>query len=232
MATATAGTPSLAEACPTRAPVTVPEPSRPPDDVPKGPVDTRFLRYPYEKDNEGFTAQVRRRDRYRAGRDVWARASIAGGYVPKHHGRARVAARAGTRFVGLDTTAHAVTRVRDTAEFFYGSANVSVPIIVPRLTVRFGGGLRYGVFGRIQSDRIDEAAVGWNLTSSVDAFLVKPLVISTQIDMGRVGGEFAVQWHASAGVVVRGVELFAALDYLATKSTKVGSPLVGLRLWM
>lgn len=223
---------SAAAQCPIRAPAMVPEPACPPPDPPSGPIDTRFLKYPYEDDNKGHAVQSPREDRYRPGRELWGRIAAEGGFIPKNHGRARLGLRAGTDFLELDSAAQAVTGLPGRHAFYVGSTSLSYPFVGERGTVRFGGGLRYHVLGRLPSGGIAEGGVGWNLATSTDIFPIKPLVISSQLEVGQVQRRWTVQWRASAGVVLRGVEVMASLDYFAMKGLRFGGPMFGVRLWM
>ena len=210
----------------------VPEPACPPPDPPSGPIDTRFLKYPYEDDNASHAVQSPREDRYRPGREVWGRIAAEGGWIPKNHARGRLGFRAGSDFVELDSAVQGVTGLPRGQAFYVGSTSVSFPFVGKRSTVRAGGGLRYHVLGRFPSGRIVEGGVGWNLALGADVFPIKPLVLSGQFEVGHANNLLAVQGRASVGVVLRGVEVLASLDYFRSKALSFGGPLVGVRLWI
>ena len=180
----------------------------------------------------GHTIQARRDDRSVAGRAVWARVSAEGGVIPKTHGRARVAARVGGNILEWGAAAHGLVRAADHDSHAYGTSTLALPIMTKRLSMRVGGGLRYALRSRVPQEGLDTFALGWNVTAGADFFPRRPLVLSSRVDLGRLQTGWVAHWRASAGVMIRGVELLASADYLVSAQARIGGPMLGIRLWI
>jgi hypothetical protein len=72
---------------------------------------------------------------------------------------------------------------------------------------------------------------GWNFTYGADFYPVKPLVISTLLDVGSVGAAGVFHVRATAGLVYERWEVFGGYDFLRIGSVNLQGPLVGVRLW-
>jgi len=210
----------------------VPEPHcAPPAPLP-GPRDTRFLRHPYEAGAVGHTVQARRADRSVPGRTVWARVAAEGGVISKTHGRARVAARIGGRILEWGGTAHGLVRAEDHDSLAYGTSTLALPLVAKRLSMRVGGGIRYALRSRVPQAGVDTFALGWNVTTGADYFPLRPFVLSSRIDVGRLPTGWVAHWRGSVGVMLRGVEVLASADYLLSGQARIGGPMLGFRLWI
>jgi hypothetical protein len=72
-----------------------------------------------------------------------------------------------------------------------------------------------------------------NWTYGIDAYPIKPLIVSGVIDVGAVEGEMDFHTRGSVGANFRHVECFLGYDYrrLQYRKLDLHGPLLGLRLW-
>jgi hypothetical protein len=110
-------------------------------------------------------------------------------------------------------------------EMFLGDAN---------LTFRFAQSekvqLRTGLGFRWLADRHD-SAFGVNFLYGGDFFPVKPLVVSTVMELGTLGSATVFHARATAGLMHSRWELFAGFDWLRIGSVDLHGPVAGVRLW-
>ena len=72
---------------------------------------------------------------------------------------------------------------------------------------------------------------GFNFTYGADLFLVKPLVLSLELDAGTLGKVGAFHARGTAGVLWRGWEVFTGYDYRRIGPVDLQGPVAGVRLW-
>lgn len=90
--------------------------------------------------------------------------------------------------------------------------------------VRAGLGLNW------LGDRYD-TDFGVNFTVGADFFPVRPIVLSTELDLGTVGDAQMLHLSGTAGWMMGRMELFGGYDYRRIGDAVIEGPLVGLRLW-
>ncbi len=100
-----------------------------------------------------------------------------------------------------------------------------------RFECRSGLGFRYlaDLTDDVKGD--DDFDAGFNFLYGVDFFPVRPLVISSQIDLGTLGEAFVFHGRTTFGVMLLDWELYAGYDYLRVESVDLHGPVVGLRYW-
>jgi hypothetical protein len=72
---------------------------------------------------------------------------------------------------------------------------------------------------------------GFNFTYGADFFPVRPLVLSTALDVGDLGWAAVVHGRGTVGLIHRGGEVFAGYDFLRIGSVNLQGPVLGLRFW-
>ena len=72
---------------------------------------------------------------------------------------------------------------------------------------------------------------GINLTTRLDIFPVKPLVMTGEVDYGWVGGAEMFHGSLSAGFMWDRVELFTGYDFRKIGGVELEGPMFGVRLW-
>jgi hypothetical protein len=79
----------------------------------------------------------------------------------------------------------------------------------------------------------DNAATnfGFNFNYGIDWFPVKPLVFSSEIDLGTLGKSWLFHARTSAGIVVQGTEFYLGYDYYDIGNAQFNGLSTGVRLW-
>ena len=72
---------------------------------------------------------------------------------------------------------------------------------------------------------------GFNFTYSSDWFPRRPWILSSEIDLGRLGSASLFHIRATAGVQLRCTEFFGGYDYYDVGETPIGGFVSGLRFW-
>lgn len=73
---------------------------------------------------------------------------------------------------------------------------------------------------------------GWNFTYGVDLFPVEPVVVSTTIDLGKVGDASLIHLRSTLGVMITPrVHLYSGYDLRDYEGTTVHSLLTGMEIW-
>lgn len=72
---------------------------------------------------------------------------------------------------------------------------------------------------------------GFNFTYGADFYPARPWILSTTLDLGRIGSTSRFHVRATGGFLYRGVELFGGYDFLEIGDVQIGSPIVGINLW-
>lgn len=90
--------------------------------------------------------------------------------------------------------------------------------------------VRSGLGVRIMTDN-HATHYGWNFNYSGDLFPIKPLILSTSLDVGTLGEAWVVRARQTAGVSFREWEMYLGYDFLRIGSTNLQGPVIGLRYW-
>jgi hypothetical protein len=102
------------------------------------------------------------------------------------------------------------------------------------LTFRFVQGERIqmhtGLGFRLLADRSDTRA-GVNFLYGADLYPIKPLIVSSSIDLGNLDAAFLVHGRCTLGVAYRNWELLTGYDFLRVGSVNLQGPLLGVRTW-
>jgi hypothetical protein len=95
----------------------------------------------------------------------------------------------------------------------------------PRAQMRFGLGWRY---------MIDAIGVenGFNLTFALDLFLIRPMVISANADVGNLGQALFFHGRLTIGAIIKRVEIFAGYEAMLIGPVLFHGPVGGIRLWL
>ncbi len=89
---------------------------------------------------------------------------------------------------------------------------------------RIGAGINW-----FDSRSVSDA--GLNATVKVDYFPVQPIILSGEVDYGRVGDAEMFHGSVSVGVILNRFEVFSGYDYRKIGPVKLEGPLFGLRVW-
>jgi hypothetical protein len=200
---------------------------------PPRPRFQRFLRrWPYEAGKSGWVVDPWARDQAEQ-RRVAGRLEAEGAYLYRGLWRTGVAARVGTARVDVDSQLSFLLDVPNREALYLGDTSLNIaPVARPRLVWRVGGGGRYMLDARVPGAGPREHALGWNVNTSLDAFPVRPFVISARLDRGTLYQTPVWRARASVGVVRERFELYAGYEHTQIERLALGGPLVGLRLWL
>jgi hypothetical protein len=89
--------------------------------------------------------------------------------------------------------------------------------------------MRSGIGFRVLADH--DADFGFNFTYGGDFFPLRPLVLSTLVDLGNVGSAFVVHARGTVGAILGSWEIFAGYDFFRIGSVNLQGPLLGVRFW-
>jgi hypothetical protein len=190
-------------------------------------------RFPYEAGKEGWvvspwTSSVRERHRRVAGR-----LEAEGAYLYKGLWRSGVAARVGTPRVDVDSQLSFYLDVPNRDALYLGDTSLNLaPVAEPRVVWRVGLGARYMLDARLPGPGPREYAMGWNVNTSIDAFPVRPFVISARLDRGTLYHTPVWRARATVGIVRERFELYAGYEHTQIERVALGGPALGLRLWL
>jgi hypothetical protein len=105
------------------------------------------------------------------------------------------------------------------------------PVLRPRMTLWVGAGTNAMVDMRRNADGRYPLAYGYNLTSSVDVFPVRPLVVSGRMDVGRAGDAPVIAARGTAGLMMNRVEVYGGYEMMRIGDRALRGPMFGLRVW-
>ncbi len=106
-----------------------------------------------------------------------------------------------------------------------GSTNgVIAPVLHPKLMWWIGGGVNYAT-------QPSGVRVGPNLTSTIDLFLRRPLVMSARGDVGVIDGKPTAAGRGSIGFMLKNFELYAGYEARRLGDLILQGPMVGARAW-
>jgi len=110
-------------------------------------------------------------------------------------------------------------------EFWLGDANLTF-LFAQSDKVQF----RTGLGCRWLADD-GESDFGINFLYGGDFYPVKPLIVSTCLELGNLGSAFVVHGRATAGAILSRFEFFGGYDWLRIGTVDLHGPVVGVRLW-
>ena len=77
----------------------------------------------------------------------------------------------------------------------------------------------------------DNFDAGFNFTYGFDWFPVRPLVVSSTIDLGALGGATLFRSRTTVGAMIDRFEAYSGFDYLNVEGIDVPMGIAGLRIW-
>jgi hypothetical protein len=102
------------------------------------------------------------------------------------------------------------------------------------LTYRFAqceaAEMHAGVGFRLRTDDVN-TRWGFNFLYGGDWYPAKPVVASSQFEVGQLGANWVYHLRGTLGVAYRHVELFGGYDFLRLGTANIQRPLAGLRFW-
>ena len=132
-----------------------------------------------------------------------------------------------TRF-GIDTQWNYFSEDRGSFgndHLWVGDANIVFRFAqTERLAMRSGLGVNW-----LADDIGGEA--GFNFTYGIDYFPCRPLVLSAEMDLGRVGDATLFHGRAAAGVIFGHTEAFVGYDYYDIGDAQIHGPFAGIGIW-
>ena len=135
------------------------------------------------------------------------------------------------RFVGDANLSYLLDR-RAQEALYLGNANLMIaPVLRPRLVWLVGGGVNYMMDAATDDQGRHRTWYGHNLTSSVDVFPVRPLVLSARMDLGKLGDASVLGARATAGIMMQRFELYGGYQLQRIGEHSLRGPLFGLRVW-
>lgn len=72
---------------------------------------------------------------------------------------------------------------------------------------------------------------GFNVTATADFFPVKPVVMSTEIDLGTIGDAETLHLLGKIGLVFDRFEIFGGYDYRTIGSVPLEGAMIGMQVW-
>lgn len=199
--------------------------------APKTPY-RRYKAHPYEEGTEGYVLRgAAGADERLPGRLHTGQLAVEGGASGPAQARAGLALRVAFWRLGFDTSLNSHFTGSGTQQrplrtaLVVGSTNgLIAPVLHPKLMWWIGGGVNY-------AGQPSGAGVGPNLTSSIDVFLRRPLVMSVRGDAGVIDGEPTVAGRGTIGFMLKNFELYAGYKTRRLGDLLLQGPLVGARAW-
>lgn len=192
----------------------------------------RYAAHPYADDSRGFVLRgTAAADERLPGRLHSGRFSAEVGQSGPEQARASLGLRVAFWRLGFDSTFDSHFTGAGTADrparstLVVGNTNgLFAPILHPRITWWVGAGINYAGVS-------DGVGVGPNLTSSVDLFVRRPLVMSARGDVGTVDGTPTMAGRGSIGFMLRSFELYVGYEARRLDNLLLQGPMVGVRAW-
>ena len=122
-------------------------------------------------------------------------------------------------------------RPREDALTFARANVLFAPVLRPRMALWVGGGTNAMVDMRRNADGRYPLAYGYNLTSSVDLFPIRPLVVSGRVDVGRAGDAPVIAARGTAGLMMSRFEVYGGYEFMKIGDRALRGPMFGLRVW-
>lgn len=192
----------------------------------------RYGRYPYAKERRGYVVRVPGHDDNSPGRLFSGQLSGEGAYAGDGVWRSGVGLQLTFWRLGFDTNLSFYLEQPLRDALYLGSSNLTFALVLrPKLLWRLGGGANYMVDGRTPGQGHREYASGYNVTTSVDVFPFRPIVLSGRFDAGMIFAAPVVSLRGSVGVVLRGFELYGGYEFKTVGNVPLSGPMAGLRAW-
>ena len=186
-----------------------------------------FPDFPYQQDADGYMM-----------RDPWVPVEprtwslrLRGDYVDNFDAVSSVGGHLlweSTHRLGIDSEARFLQEdlgVTGSDELWMGDANLVFRFAEsPHLQMRAGLGLNW------LSDASDND-FGINFTYGGDWYPVQPLIVSAELDVGRLGRATYFHGRFTTGIQWRRFEVFTGYDYLDVGTVQIQGLVSGLRLW-
>ncbi|MBX7084672.1 MAG: hypothetical protein K1X88_36040 [Nannocystaceae bacterium] len=187
-----------------------------------------FARFPYADGHRGFV----RRDGKDRGRLVSGRAALEGSYLGDHVWRGALDVELALWRVSLRNELGAYVEAPSRDTLVLGNTSLYFAAVLrPRVIWRLGLGANYFIDGKRQGERPPEHRAGLGLSTTLDVFPIKPLVLSARADIGGLGGVVTMMGRASIGVALRRFEIYAAAEYRDIGGVRFAGPGLGVRAW-
>lgn len=200
---------------------------------PEPPLQRFVHRWPYERRSAGWVVDPWTGGREEGQRRVAGRLEAEGAYLYKGLWRSGVGARVGAPRVDVDSQLSFYLDVPNRDALYLGDTTLNfAPVAEPRVVWRVGAGARYMLDARVPGAGPREHAMGWNLSTSLDAFPRAPFVISARLDRGTLYQTPVWRARATVGVVRQRFELYAGYEHTQIERVPLGGPTLGLRLWL
>ncbi len=104
-------------------------------------------------------------------------------------------------------------------------------VMQPKVIWRLGMGAQYMIDATRVDDPRREDAVGFDASTTLDVFLVRPLVISARGDVGRLGGATTGTVRGTLGFMVRRFEGYGGYELRSVGRVRMHGPVLGVRVW-
>lgn len=192
----------------------------------------RYAAHPYEGENTGYVLRGSTPSGGPLpGRLHSGQLALEGGQSGPSQGRSSLALRVAFWRLGFDANLEAHFSGLGTQQrplnntLVRGSTNGLFALVLqPKVMWWAGGGLNYaGLPAGVR--------VGPNLTSSVDLFLRRPLVMSARADVGVLGGAPTVAGRGTIGFMLKNFELYAGYEARRLDDLLLQGPMIGGRAW-
>ncbi|MGH1343720.1 MAG: hypothetical protein ACRBN8_19340 [Nannocystales bacterium] len=192
----------------------------------------RYAAHPYDNGSKGYVLRGSAGANERLpGRLYTGQLAVEGGQSGPAQARTTLALRFGFWRLGFDANVDSHFTGSGTQQrplrtaLVTGSTNaVLAPVLQPKLMWWIGGGLNYAALS-------PGVRVGPNLTSTINAFPRRPLVMSARADLGVIDGKPVVAGRGSIGFVLKNFELYAGYEARRLGDLLLQGPMVGARAW-
>ena len=217
----------------------VTERSPPPPPPPMTHAYRRYAAHPYEAGTVGYVLRGSVGPQQRLpGRLHTGQFALEGGQAGPAQGLASLAVRFAFWRLGFDSSVASHFMGPRTPEgplrttLVVGSTNgLIAPMLRPKLMWWIGGGVNYAAQPPVPGSTRPEVTVGPNLTSTIDAFPVRPLVLSARADLGTVGGVPMVVGRGTIGFMLKNFEFYAGYEARRLGVVVLQGPMIGARAW-
>jgi hypothetical protein len=127
--------------------------------------------------------------------------------------------------LGLDTTLDAFEQPGVADRLWLGDVNATF-----RFAQSQRGAMRAGIGVNWMADSVDDTA-GFNFTYGGEWFPVQPLVLSANLDYGKLGDATLFRAQVTGGVTWHGVEWYSGYEYLDIGRAQLDTVMTGIRIW-
>ncbi len=208
------------------------EPARATAPPPRTTSTVRYAAHPYDVNTSGFVLRSRSNAGERArGRLHAGQFAVDGGQSGPTQGRAGLSLRVALWRFGFDANVHshftgAGSQARPLrTRIVHGSTHARFAAVLrPKLMWWLGAGLGYAA-------QQGDVGVGPNLTSTIDLFPRRPLVLSARGDIGTVGGLPTAAGRGTVGFMLQNFELQVGYEARRLGDQVLLGPMLGARAW-